>query len=576
MKRAPLSPARIEVHIDELVLHGFAAGDRWKIADALEAELRGLLQARGVPAGWGANRARLDAGVACVNPQSQPRFVGEGVARAIYEGGGGMTFASRLVTPATAPASAARTAVFQAPLERRPQLQRKCACGGTPGPSGECDQCARRRLARASSPTDFRLLQPKLALGTPGDRDEQEAERTADRVSAGATAGELSVLGHPFQRRVADGDHSAAADAAPPIVDEVLQSAGAPLERATRGIMEARFRHDFSQVRIHTDARAARSARAVGALAYTVGRDIVFREDTFSPETKVGRQLLAHELTHVVQQRVGTSGLPVVQRDRDPDAKDTEAGQVLTVVIRAPDDPYTQNVTDYVRNTLNEKNIIEVDNIQDVFPYLEKIKQSGGPKVKKVRLIAHGSTIGGIKMKMPGKAKPEFVNPADIAKMAEDQKLQAIAGGAMASDASVEFYGCYVGGETTTEAALSKMFQSKFRGPDEALHTEDVTFEWNGKTVTSSGELDKLAQKDKKVRPQYEAWLLKQHQRLVAAGDVPDSPTRDGKIAAMRDLFDRSKGRIKTLVIEKKGGTKVRPGDKNGAWEGEWRKWNSN
>lgn len=89
---------------------------------------------------------------------------------------------------------------------------------------------------------------------------------------------------------------------APPVVDEVLQSSGEPLEPATRAVMEERFGYDFGNVRIHRDARAADSARAVNAHAYTVGRDIVFNSNTFAPDTDSGRRLLVHELTHVVQQ----------------------------------------------------------------------------------------------------------------------------------------------------------------------------------------------------------------------------------------------------------------------------------
>jgi hypothetical protein len=269
---------------------------------------------------------------------------------------------------------------------------------------------------------------------------------------------------------------------------------------------------------------------------------------------------------------VSQNRTPVLQRDTPGLGVGTE-GPVLTVVIRAPDDKYTQNVTDYVRNTLNVKNIIEVDNLQEIFPHLEKIKNAKGPKLKKIRLIAHGSTIGGIMMKLPGKAKREFVNPAELEKMAQDQNLQTIAAGAMEGDASVEFYGCYVGREPTSEAAISTMFQSEFRSPEEALHTEESTFVWNGKTVTSSATIDKAAQKNKRAKAQFEDWLLKQHKQLVAAGDIPDAGTKDEKIAAMRDLFDRSKGRIQQLVIKKKSGAKVRPNDK-GAWASEWRRWN--
>jgi hypothetical protein len=88
----------------------------------------------------------------------------------------------------------------------------------------------------------------------------------------------------------------------PAIVDVALRSNGQPLNRETRSFMEPRFGHDFSQVRVHTDAQAAESARSVSALAYTVGQDMVFGAGQYAPGTDAGRRLMAHELTHVVQQ----------------------------------------------------------------------------------------------------------------------------------------------------------------------------------------------------------------------------------------------------------------------------------
>jgi hypothetical protein len=89
---------------------------------------------------------------------------------------------------------------------------------------------------------------------------------------------------------------------APPIVDDVLAESGGPLDAATRGFMESRFGHDFSRVRVHTDARAAESARAVHASAYTVGNHLVFAAGTYQPSTSAGQRLLAHELVHTIQQ----------------------------------------------------------------------------------------------------------------------------------------------------------------------------------------------------------------------------------------------------------------------------------
>lgn len=101
---------------------------------------------------------------------------------------------------------------------------------------------------------------------------------------------------------------------APPIVHQVLSERGQPLDAPTREFMESRFNHDFSQVRVHADERAAASARCINALAYTVGRDVVFGAEQFSPYNSEGRRLLAHELAHVVQQSETTNGGEVVQR----------------------------------------------------------------------------------------------------------------------------------------------------------------------------------------------------------------------------------------------------------------------
>jgi hypothetical protein len=89
---------------------------------------------------------------------------------------------------------------------------------------------------------------------------------------------------------------------APPIVEEVLRSPGQPLDTPTRTFFESRFGHEFSRVRVHTDAKAAASARAVSAHAYTVGPDVVLAEGRYAPGSASGRRLLAHELAHVVQQ----------------------------------------------------------------------------------------------------------------------------------------------------------------------------------------------------------------------------------------------------------------------------------
>jgi len=101
-------------------------------------------------------------------------------------------------------------------------------------------------------------------------------------------------------------------ETAPPIVHEALRSSGRPLDPSTRSVMEPRFEYDFSRVRVHTGAKAAESARAVNALAFTVGSDIVFGNGLYAPDTANGRKILAHELTHVVQQGGASPAGPIL------------------------------------------------------------------------------------------------------------------------------------------------------------------------------------------------------------------------------------------------------------------------
>jgi hypothetical protein len=107
----------------------------------------------------------------------------------------------------------------------------------------------------------------------------------------------------------------------PPIVREVVGSPGQRLDAEARTYFEPRFRHDFGRVRIHSDTRAAEAARAVNALAFTLGRDIVFGPGRYAPTTKAGRQLLAHELTHVLQQAGGSASplLETIPSDSEPE-----------------------------------------------------------------------------------------------------------------------------------------------------------------------------------------------------------------------------------------------------------------
>jgi hypothetical protein len=175
-------------------------------------------------------------------------------------------------------------------------FQRKCDCGAhTPG-GGSCERCAGGRGR----------LQHKLSIGAANDPLEHEADRVADQVLAAPSPGRIAAAPARIQRLAPQG--AEASDAVPVSVDQTLRGGGRPLDRVTRDDMEQRFGHDFSQVRVHDDGAAQRSAREVNARAYTVGNAIVFGAGEYAPRSASGRHLLAHELTHTIQQ-----GAPVLR-----------------------------------------------------------------------------------------------------------------------------------------------------------------------------------------------------------------------------------------------------------------------
>ena len=170
-----------------------------------------------------------------------------------------------------------------------------------------------------------------MAVGQAGDDYEREADRVSAQVNA--TPAPASASGaSPHIRRVT-GTSNGRAAAAPATVDHALAGSGAPLEPELRQDMEQRFGHDFSSVRVHASPDAAQSARDVNAHAYTVGHDIVFGTGQFAPATPEGRRLIAHELTHVVQQgasgsgvgAAGGAGLMVQREVVDPRALKTQS-----------------------------------------------------------------------------------------------------------------------------------------------------------------------------------------------------------------------------------------------------------
>ena len=185
------------------------------------------------------------------------------------------------------------------------------------------------------------------------DHDEGEslrprADRTEEHASPqlwrAAAAGRTDVLGpagmFTVQRAVGNaGVQRLAEEERSPVLD-VVSSGGRPLEEPVRTDMEARLGHDFSDVRVHTDDAASRSAASVNAHAYTVGSSVVFQREKYDPSSTAGRTMLAHELTHVVQQRSGpVDGTPTGAGIRVSDPSDRferEAAATAERVMSGP------------------------------------------------------------------------------------------------------------------------------------------------------------------------------------------------------------------------------------------------
>jgi len=198
------------------------------------------------------------------------------------------------------------------------------------------------------------IIHAKLAISQPDDPEEQEANRTADRImrshaGASATATPCSCGSDEDEmcdecKQKASGISRQATQAGPVhaghrVLDTIRRSSGHPLDAGARAFFEPRFGRDFSHVRIHTDSPAADSARSIRAHAFTAGSDVFFSSGLYAPHTESGKQLLAHELTHTVQQ--SHAGLPgsisSIGLGRVNDPMETEAHRVSRSVMGAAD-----------------------------------------------------------------------------------------------------------------------------------------------------------------------------------------------------------------------------------------------
>ncbi len=269
------------------------------------------------------------------------------------------------------------------------------------------DQILQWLHAAAGNRAAGHWVRAKLKIGAPNDAYEQEADRVADQAVSmpGPVAGRRNSISDQPARRLqrkcgkCEEDETqlrrqetgAAPAVVPPVVSEVLNSPGQPLDSATRKFMEPRVGHDFSKVRIHTDTKAEESARAINARAYSVGQNIVFDAGEYSSENQNGRWLMAHELAHVAQQRGNTIARAVspnysrieknlTYRLWDWAITDAEAHEVLAILSGLGPADFRDTLNKMEQDGLLTRLLENVSDADEIAyaPLIKKIHQSRG------------------------------------------------------------------------------------------------------------------------------------------------------------------------------------------------------
>ncbi len=314
-------------------------------------------------------------------------------------------------------------------------------------------------------------LQPKLRMGRTDDPLEHEADRIADQVTRLSEA--RFEPAHPAGQVYAPVQRNRALSAetgqiAPPLIDEVLRSPGQPLDPAIRATMEPRFGHDFSRVRVHTDTSAMELARLVDALAYTVGHHVVFGSGRYAPQSLSGGRLLAHELTHVVQQANDIGRAQSVQRapEKKPKPRD--------VVVIGED---WKGSEELARVLGSGALVIRVKSVHEFVMKLAKIDFPIGT----LYIVTHSAPDGALQF---GTAEGP-IGPADIA-----SKLK----GALSAENGPEvldFRGCSVGTSPPAMQQIGAVLNAKsvIAGHCFAVIQRSIPVSIGGKSVTKSSDV---------------------------------------------------------------------------------------
>lgn len=336
-----------------------------------------------------------------------------------------------------------------------------CACGGG------CPRC------RAAA------IQPKLSIGIPGDAFEREADAVADKVAAGgAVAGIRTVGTEPvLERQTGDEDEAEELLQTKPVgltasadmstLDQqigAIRGGGQPLSPPLRGMFEPRFGHDFSAVRVHNGATAAQLTRAVGARAFTIGRDIVFGNGEYAPESDQGRHLLAHELTHVVQQRHNDQSL--MQRElvfAGGYARRFNSDRAEVRCVQRPNCTWFPATIDFRATAENSGGGTGQPSFTGL---LDHIAARAAGSIEELGLIGHANRENfGLSGRIT--AEDVFFTEAGLINtetLAREQARIAGLRDRFAPGATITLYGCHAGVGGELLEAISKAFQVCVRG----------------------------------------------------------------------------------------------------------------
>jgi hypothetical protein len=309
-------------------------------------------------------------------------------------------------------------------------------------------------------------------------------------------------------------------------------------------------------MRMH--ARVTPPSPSAGSRAGSTARDLTIRRDrppaaTVEPSGLLGLQRLAGNaaVTSLIAH-------PTVQRDDTPPVNPQGGAKSIDLIfiITKPNDRYTKDMTDYVKNTLKGQAYRVVTNIEDICAEASKLSAQG-ITLSKVRIVSHGQTvIGGVGMTPAKEKKWRFVKPEEVKAYMKSPECKGLRG-AMAPNAEVEFWGCYLGGLPQAGEAWADLFGKKVRSTKGEMKVggEDFIVEGQGAAKSSKAV-------PKNVRKFFRQWLLKQYKLLASTGEAPVLKTEDEQVAHMTALFDRSGGKIRSRVIQEKGATRVvRPGE---------------